>query len=201
MTIDLKLSQVTKDLTPIVTALKTGQIGVLPTDTIYGLVASALSESAVEKLYRLRRRTPTKPFIILISSIDDLQKFGIELTTFQQNFLDTHWPNPLSVILPVPDSKWHYLHRGTKSLAFRLPDKPELVDLLSQTGPLVAPSANLEGQPPANTIEEAKKYFGDQITFYVDAGKLENKPSTLITFEKNKPIILRQGAYMLIDQP
>lgn len=190
-------SKLQSDPSAVVELIRNDHIGVLPTDTIYGLVASALSETAIERLYQVRRRTPSKPFIILISTIDDLKLFGITLTSAQQEFLSEHWPNPLSIILPVPDPQWHFLHRGTKSLAFRLPDKPELVDLLSQTGPLVAPSANFEDQPPAKTIQEAKKYFGNELAFYVDAGKLTGQPSTLISFEENKPVILRQGSYYL----
>ena len=87
--------------------------------------------------------------------------------------------------------------RGTGTIAFRMPDIPELRDLLVQTGPLIAPSANTEGEPPALTVGDAKKYFGDEVDFYVDAGKLESLPSTLITFENGEPVVLRQGAVSL----
>lgn len=177
--------------------MKSGHIGILPTDTIYGIVASALNQSAVDKLYKLRRHTPTKPFIILISSISDLAKFDVVLTNQQKDFLIQHWPNPLSVILSVTDPKWYYLHRGTNSLAFRLPNNSKLVQLLSQTGPLVAPSANFEGLVPASTITEAKNYFGNNISFYVDSGTFTAEPSTLIDLQTNTPIILRQGSYYL----
>lgn len=189
--------QLQNNLSPIIQLIKSGHIGVLPTDTIYGIVASALDQTAVDKLYNLRRRTPTKPFIILISSIDDLSKFDVQLTNKQREFLSKNWPNPLSVILNVPSSKWHYLHRGTNSLAFRLPDNSNLIELLSQTGPLVAPSANLEGEVPANTIHDAKKYFGDKIAFYVDGGQLKGEASTLVDLQTDTPIILRQGDYQI----
>src|SRR5258708_4354978 len=103
-----------------------GGVGVIPTDTIYGIVGSALNPEAVEKIYRLRKRATDKPFIILISSIADLDKFGVKPSQKQKEFLEKNWPNPLSVILPVLDEKFKYLHRGKDSLAFRMPKDSEL---------------------------------------------------------------------------
>src|SRR5688500_14387435 len=126
----------------VVEILKQGGVGILPTDTLYGLVCSALNSKSVERVYRLRRRSPDKPSIILISEIADLKLFGIYLDQFTEDFLISHWPAPLSVVLPCLEDKFEYLHRGTKTLAFRVPDDENLRSLLSQTGPLIAPSAN-----------------------------------------------------------
>ncbi len=75
-----------------------------------------------------------------------------------------------------------------------MPDSAELRDLLLQTGPLMAPSANKEGEPTATTVEEARRAFGDRVDLYVDVGVLDSLPSTLVKFENNKPIVLRHGA-------
>ena len=108
--------------------------------------------------------------------------------------LDKIWPGQVSVILPCESDKFEYLHRGTKALAIRFPDKKDLLELLKETGPLIAPSANFEGEPPALTIKEARDYFGDKVDFYEDAGKLDSQPSTLISLNKDGKIrILRQG--------
>jgi len=175
--------------------LKNGGIGILPTDTIYGIVASALNKKAVLKVYKLRKRNPQRPFIILISSLADLNLFGIKLNAVVKKVLKKVWPGKISVILKCNSKRFKYLHRGIKTLAFRLPSKKWLRRLLKKTGPLVAPSANWEGEPPAKNIKEARKYFENRIDFYVDAGKLESLPSTLIAFDENgKVIILRRGA-------
>jgi len=177
----------------IINRLNSGKIGVIPTDTIYGIVGSALNPVVVEKIYQLRRRAVDKPMIILISSLDDLEKFDVKLTDKQKEFLQKNWPNPLSVILPCKCEKFKYLHRGTNSLAFRMPKDKKLLEMLRQTGPLVAPSANFEGEKPAETVEEAKKYFADQAAFYVK-GKIKSKPSTIIKLdEEGKVDILRES--------
>ena len=101
--------------------------------------------------------------------------------------------NPLSV-LDCSQKKFSYLHRGTKTLAFRLPKKENLRKLIQKTGPLLAPSANPEGLTPALTIAEAKKYFGNEVDFYVNVGKLNKKPSTLVRIKNGEVEILRQGS-------
>ena len=173
-----------------------GGVGVIPTDTIYGLVGSALLPEAVEKIYHLRKRATDKPFIVLISSINDLEKFGVELSQPQKDFLSNHWPNALSVVLPVLDEKYKYLHRGTTSLAFRMPKDEELLELLKEFGPLVAPSANVEGEKSAETIKEAQDYFGNFADFYIDRGTLKSEPSTLIELLGDGSFkILREGSF------
>jgi L-threonylcarbamoyladenylate synthase len=191
--------------------LKTGGVGVIPTDTLYGIVASAMNPEAVERLYKLRRRTPSKPSIILISSIADLKKFSVVLNAYSKKFLARYWPGKVSIVLPIvsadlrgrnadlrarlkPLKKFRYLHRGTNSLAFRVPGSAKLRAFLKKTGPLIAPSANIEGKPPAKTIVEAKEYFGDEADFYINAGRKDSKPSTLVKLLENKALVLRRGA-------
>ncbi len=173
--------------------LKKGRVGVLPTDTLYGIVASAFLPAAVERIYALRKRDADKPLIVLISSVDELSLFGITLDDSLHKEVGKFWPGPVSIILPVTDEKFQYLHRGKKTLAFRFPRNEKLVSLLQKSGPLVAPSANIQGEPPATTIEEARNYFGEAVDFYEDGGTLAGEPSALITFEAGKVKVLREN--------
>ena len=198
----------------IVHILKRGDIGVMPTDTIYGLVGSAFKPKTVQRIYRLRRRNPKKPMIILIGSLKQLKLFGIRPDRKITRLLWEIWLNrravkpfsnsrelenrPTSVILPLKakssklKARLRYLHRGTNSLAFRLPRPPWLRRLLAKVGPLVAPSANPEGRSPARTIRQAKKYFGDKVDFYIDGGRISGKPSRLVQLIDEKIKILRK---------
>jgi L-threonylcarbamoyladenylate synthase len=164
----------------VIKSLKRGGIGVMPTDTIYGLMGSALNKKAVERIYRARRREKNKPFIVLISSLNDLKKFRVKVNGAHLKILKLLWPGPISVILPCPNKKFFYLHRGKDTIAFRLPKNKQLREFLKKTGPLVAPSANVAGKPPARTIKEAKKYFGDRIDFYFDKGRRGGDPSSVV---------------------
>lgn len=181
-----------KDLS-LAVAIKKGAVGVLPTDTLYGIVGQAESKEIVKKIYSLKERSFQKPCIILIGSLLDLQKFGIKLDEKTKKFLDQIWPGKVSVILPCQDKKFNYLHRRKKSLAFRLPAAKNLIKLLQKTGPLVAPSANPEGWKPAETIAEAKNYFKQGVDFYVAGGRLKGAPSTIVEIKNGKIFLIREG--------
>lgn len=175
----------------LVKNLKTGGVIICPTDTIYGILGSALSKETVARIYEIKGRDESKPFIVLISKIEDLKLFGIKISTDQKKYLENVWPNKVSVILPCKDNKFRYLHKGTKSLAFRFPKKKSLLEILQKTGPLVAPSANPQGLEPAKTIAEAKKYFGNDVDLYISGRRLEGKPSKLISLIEKEPRVLR----------
>lgn len=177
----------------VIDLLKNNKIVVYPTDTLYGILGRALSKIVVERIYRVKGRDENKPFIILISSISDLNDFGIRLSERQSKFLNKIWPGPVSVILPCTSTKFSYLHRGTKCLAFRMPKDKELLRILSATGPLVAPSANPQGEIPASNINKAKKYFVNKVDGYYGKKKKAGKPSTIISLVGTKPKIIRQG--------
>lgn len=178
----------------IIRIIKEGGIGVLPTDTLYGFSASALDQPAVEKVYKLKKRNPQKPLIVLINSWQDLDKLSINIDKETKQKLNEIWPASVSVVLPCQDEKFTYLHRGTDSLAIRWPDYKVLNNILEQTGPLVSTTVNVEGEEPAKTIKEAKSRFGDQVDFYLNAGELSGNHSTLIKIENNKIKVLRRGA-------
>lgn len=187
--------------------LKEGVIAIMPTDTIYGICGSALNKQTVEKIYKLRRRSPQKPMIILISDFDDLKVFGVEPNNKEMKILKKIWPGKVSVILEMKKyfKKFKYLHRGTKTLAFRLPKPKWLRNILEISGPLVAPSANWESYEPAKTISEAKKYFGKNVIYYDRRGLTRIKrgltrkslPSTLIKLKNGKIEIIRQGGFKI----
>ena len=169
----------------LIDALKNGGTAVMPTDTLYGIVGSALDQGVVEKIYVLRKRQPSKPCIVLIADEEELQKFSIEFSLEQKQEIEKYWPGPVSIILECLDPKFEYLHRGTNALAFRMPAKEELRELLRQTGPLIAPSANQEGMLPAQNIAEAEAYFGDAVDFYLDGGEVTGQPSKILKIERD----------------
>lgn len=170
-------------------------VGILPTDTLYGLVGSTFSKKAINKIYKIKERDKSKPLIVLITSFKDLDLFGVKVGDKPAKFLEKIWPGKISVILPCLLKKFEYIHRGTNSIAFRMIglDNKNLFNLIKKVGPIVAPSANKESLPPAETIKEAKDYFGQEIDFYVDDGIRKSKSSTLLKLKDNKIEILRQG--------
>ncbi len=176
--------------------VKNGGIVILPTDTIYGIVAKASNPVAVSRLYRIRGRNPKKSCIVLCSSIKELAGLGINADAGTKRILSKIWPNPVSVILPCNQKSFAYLHRGGKTLAVRIPKNPKLIEFIKKTGPIIAPSANPEGKPPAKNIKEAKSYFGKKVGVYI-SGKVSKKPSTLVKLSGVNVDIIRQGSWQV----
>ncbi len=171
--------------------LAAGAVGVVPTDTIYGLVCLASDEAAVARLYAFKKREH-KPGTVIATDIDQLVSLGI--TRRYLKAVEQFWPNPISIIIPSGDNL-KYLHLGKGGLAIRIPKEPQINALLKQTGALLTTSANHPGELPANTIKEAQKYFGETLDFYVDGGDLSNRPpSTIIRIIDDAIEVLRPGA-------
>lgn len=185
---------ITKNLldTAVIEALRADKLVVAPTDTIYGLLARADSPRVVDELYRVRQRDRTKSCIILLSSADNIP----ELTADQRRIYDQlYCERPTTIIVRASPDVMPHLVRTDATLAFRaVPPETALSELIQLVGPLLAPSANLAGQPPATTINEAIAYFGDQVAVYVDGGEVaEAVPSRIIKFTDDGQVItLRQ---------
>jgi L-threonylcarbamoyladenylate synthase len=176
---------------------KPGTVGLIPTDTIYGLAARASDRQAVSRLYELKKRD-NKPGTIIASSVDQLVDLGLKRRYLSA--VADYWPGPLSVIIPC-GAELEYLHLGKNGLAVRLPDSPELVALLKSVGPLLTSSANITSKPPATNIEDAKSYFDGKLDFYVDGGDLSNhQASTIVRVVDDAIEVIRPGAFEITDQ-
>jgi L-threonylcarbamoyladenylate synthase len=178
--------------------LGSGSIGVLPTDTLYGLVCIASDVKAVSRLYKIKSREK-KPGTIVASSIEQLVHLGIKrryLTAVSQ-----YWPGPISIVVPTDNPDLEYVDMGVGSLALRVVADKGLINLLDQTGPLLTSSANMPGKNPANNMAEVQKYFGDSVDFYVDGGDFsDRKPSTLIKIIDDSIEVLRVGAVKIDNE-
>ncbi|HEY1085789.1 MAG TPA: L-threonylcarbamoyladenylate synthase [Candidatus Saccharimonadales bacterium] len=166
----------------IVETLRDAGVVVLRTDTLYGVLAKADDEKAVERVYALKSRDVAKSPIVLIASLSQL--FDVP-SREELSYLNSVWPEKVSVILPsVHAPVW--LRRDNGSVAYRMPADGNLRELLMKTGPLIAPSANPEGMPPANRVSEAEQYFGDKVDIYVDGGEvMDDTPSRLVKLHKD----------------
>jgi L-threonylcarbamoyladenylate synthase len=174
-------------LNEIVDSLLAGNLGVLPTDTIYGIHRLAHDQEAINRVYQVKGRPEKMPFIALLSSPKDLANFDITISDFAQTQINNLWPGPNTFIFE--DSSG-----DTKS--FRVPNNEFLQSILSKTGPLLSTSANPHGKPSALSAQEAFDYFGNSyasnnVDFYVDGGRLDNPPSNIYKFEGGQMLKIR----------
>lgn len=183
--------QILKNIHDVIPLLmQPGSIGVMPTDTIYGLVARASDQEAVSRLYALKNREQ-KPGTVIAASIEQLIHLGIPRRYLLP--VSAYWPNPISVVVPTAPGL-QYLDLGKFSVAVRIPADTKIQELLQQTGPLITSSANHPGEEPAATMAEAQAYFHSQVDFYVDGGQVNGQNSTVIRIVDDAVEVLREGA-------
>ncbi len=173
------------------TYLDQGKIVCAPTDTIYGLLADATNKEAVEYLYEIRRPS-NRPFIVLLPDAEWIYTFNPLIKPKHLKIFS------LGVTLVVYPKTFFpsYLTRNKRSLAFRVPPKGTFISAVLEylKKPVVAPSANVEGFPPAKSVQEAINYFGEKVDLYIDGEIIEGKASTifkLVSFRCLK--LLRAG--------
>lgn len=188
-----------KSIVPIeeaVAALLRGGVGVMPTDTVYGLVARAVDKAAVARFYALKHREH-KPGTVVAASVGQLVELG--LSERELRAVERWWPNPLSVVIAAGE-ELGYLHQGLGSLVVRVPAGEALRGMLERIGPLVTSSANQPGELPAVNVEQAWGYFGDVVDFYVEGGDLSGRaPSTIVRVMVDGIEVLREGAMKASD--
>jgi L-threonylcarbamoyladenylate synthase len=195
----MKMATHTKEVfttsTQAVAKLMGGKVGVMPTDTVYGVVARAHDQLAVDKLYKLKHRE-RKPGTLIAADLEQLKQLGVSQTYLK--LASKWWPNPLSIILPV-GNHFAYLHQDVGDIAIRVVDDEPLRKILKETGPLLTSSAHRPGEPGSTDILQAWNYFEDTVDFYVDGGDLSNRaPSTIIRLsDAGEIIVLREGAIKL----
>ncbi|MBI2414580.1 L-threonylcarbamoyladenylate synthase [candidate division WWE3 bacterium] len=152
------------------------KIGVLPTDTIYGIHSLAHS-TLIAKLISIKGKELNSPVITLISDVSMIDEFDVKLDDFALLQIEKLWPGPNTLIFETSLGK---------ERSFRLPRNQFLLDLIKKTGPLASTSANLHGHSHSKNVEQAINYFGDSVDFYVDGGTLDNLPSSVYKIFNNE---------------
>lgn len=149
----------------LIDCLNQGGVAVIRTDTLYGLVAKYDNEQAVEKVYVHKERDEDKPCIVLIPDATYVPAHQDVI----KRLTDEYRGVATSIVVPK-SAEPDWVTRGQDSVAYRIPQDENLRALLRHTGPLIAPSANPQGLPPARTVEEARAYFGQSVDYYLDGG-------------------------------
>lgn len=179
----------------IVNNLKEGKIGIVPTDTVYGIIADAFNEKAVDRVFKAKKRNYTKPFLILVSNKEMLQNVVKQIRENEIEIMNRFWPGPLTILFEKNENISDLVTSGSNYVAVRLPNNKFICDIIDKLGnPIVAPSANISSKPSAHKIEELEVELRKKVDFIVDGGTLNGCESTLIKIEENSIEVLREGA-------
>jgi len=184
-----------EDLANAVAALKRGEVIVFPTETLYGLGADALDAAAVEKVCQLKGRDPYSPIPVLVADREMLGRLVAEVPSLAEKLIVRFWPGPLTIVLPARSDIPPPLINAKGGIGVRISSQPTATKLVEAVArPLTATSANPSGQPPAQTAEQAKKYFAGRVDVFVDGGELTSRTGSTVVEVAGEAIrIIRAG--------
>ena len=187
---------ITSDLNQVKTALINGDIIALPTETVYGLAANIYLDSALEKVFKLKKRPSYNPLIVHISNAGILEQIAKNIPAKARELANVFWPGPLTLVLEKQDQIPNRITAGKPTVAVRVPNHPIALQLLESLNfPLAAPSANPFGSLSPTSAKHVALYFKEEINFILDGGPCFcGLESTIIGFENDKPILYRHGA-------
>jgi L-threonylcarbamoyladenylate synthase len=181
-----------------VTALRSGKLVVLPTDTVYGLAADAFDPAAVRRLLRTKGRGRDKPPPVLVAAQTTLDALATKVPPLARDLVEALWPGPLTLICRQQPSLTWDLGDTRATVAVRMPDHEIALELLRRTGPLAVSSANRTQKPAASTVDEAEEMLGAAAQVYLDGGPSDGgAPSTIVDVTADPPRVLREGAIEL----
>ncbi len=179
--------------------IRQGGIVAFPTETVYGLGADAYNPLAVARIFEVKRRPSFDPLIVHIADPVHLRKLVKEIPSGVRRLTEKFWPGPLTVVLLKEENIPDMVTAGLPTVAVRMPDHPMALSLIKDSKcPIAAPSANLFGYLSPTTAEHVREQLGDQVDFILNGGPCSvGVESTIVSFLKNKPRLLRPGGVTL----
>ena len=175
--------------------LREGGLVAFPTETVYGLGADALNSQAAAKIYAAKGRPSDNPLIVHIADTEDLKRIAAKIPEKAGILAEAFWPGPLTMIFPKTDAVPYGTTGGLDTVAVRMPNHKIALELIRQSGVLIAaPSANTSGRPSPTKAEHVRKDMDGRIDMIIDGGKVGiGIESTIVDMTAEPPMILRPG--------
>ncbi len=178
----------------VINTLKKDGLVIFPTETVYGIAASALSKKAIDKLYKAKKRPREKAINIMVSDSKEIEKYAIIKNDIERKIIENFMPGEITIIL---DKKENFGEGFTKidTVGIRIPNSIIPLEILKKSKiPLIVSSANLSDYPSITNPKELEKYFKNTVDIIIDGGTIEKGiPSTIVKVDDNKINILREG--------
>ena len=162
--------------------LQAGEVVAFPTETVYGLGALAMDAQAVHRIFLAKGRPADNPLIVHVATLGQAQALSRRWNACAQKLAQAFWPGPLSLIVDASPDIPSVVTAGLDSVALRMPSHPVALQLIQQSGPIAAPSANVSGRPSPVTAQHVWEDMQGKIPLILDGGACAvGVESTVIT--------------------
>ena len=187
--------RVGQDIEKAAALIQNGELVALPTETVYGLGALAMSDASIERLYLAKGRPSDHPVIVHICQPEQINDWACDIADDALKLAEAFWPGPLTMILKKKDSVSSKITGGQATVALRIPSHPLTLATIEKVGSgIAAPSANKFGRLSPTTALDVDREFGDEVAYVLDGGSCDiGIESTIVNLTGDTPEILRPG--------
>lgn len=174
--------------------INNGGLAVVPTDTIYGIIADATNNMAIMNVYDIKQRDYSKPLIILVSNYEMLENYVKDINELEKEIIKSFWPGELTILLKKKDTVSDLITNCSQLVGVRMPKSNMLIELINKLGrPVISTSANISKKESITNIDMLESSIKNKVDFILDVGEINNKASTIIQVIDNKIKIIRVG--------
>ena len=182
------------DIDKIVSVVDSGGLVITPTDTVYGIMGDSLDESVIRKVYSVKRRTFSKPLILLMSDVEMIKKYTSNISEAEWDLINHFLPGLVTIILKKNDLVSPLITSNSDYVGIRIPNNSELVEIIKKLGrPVISTSANISDSDVITRVNMISDELLSGIDYVYDGGEINSLSSTIIRVVDGKLVILRRG--------
>ena len=182
------------DIDKIVSVIDSGGLVITPTDTVYGIMGDSLDENVIRKVYSVKRRTFSKPLILLMSDVEMIKNYTSDISDVEWDLINHFLPGLVTIILKKNDLVNSLITSNSDYVGIRIPNNSELVEIIKKLGrPVISTSANISDQDVITRADMISDELLSGIDYVYDGGEINSLSSTIIRVVDGKLVILRRG--------
>lgn len=178
----------------IVYVLNNGGLVISPTDTVYGIMGDALNKESIKNVYDVKHRDYKKPLILLMSSIDMIKEYTLDISEDEMNLMKEFFPGCMTLLLRRNSKVDGMICNNGEYVGVRIPDNKDLLSIIEKLGrPVFSTSCNISGNDVVRGVDEIDEEIISKVDYIYDGGYIDNVSSTVVRIDNGEVVILREG--------
>ena len=178
----------------IVEIINSSGLVISPTDTVYGIMGDALNKESIKNVYDVKRRDYKKPLILLMSSIDMIKEYTLDISEDEMNLMKKFYPGCMTLLLKRNSKVDGMICNNGEYVGVRIPDNKDLLSIIEKLGrPVFSTSCNISGNDVVRSVDEIDEEIVSKVDYIYDGGYIDSVSSTVVRIDNGEVVILREG--------
>ena len=178
----------------IVEIINSSGLVISPTDTVYGIMGDALNKESIKNIYDVKHRDYKKPLILLMSSIDMIKEYTLDISEDEMNLMKKFFPGCMTLLLRRNSKVDGMICNNGEYVGVRIPDNKDLLSIIEKLGrPVFSTSCNISGNDVVRSVDEIDEEIISKVDYIYDGGYIDNVSSTVVRIDNGEVVILREG--------